>query len=116
MSLTSSLYLIEVVSNIDCVLCISFICMLIALAFCFSCFVNSDDKEEYVKFAKFINKLFFPLLMVGFIILFIPSKQSMYMMLGSKYLSDSTIPAKVQQALSLKIDGYIDELQGKKHE
>ena len=46
----------------------------------------------------------------------IPSKSTMYMMLGSSYLQDSSIPTKVSRALELKLDDYIKELMAPKKE
>jgi hypothetical protein len=45
----------------------------------------------------------------------VPSKSSMYLMLGTAYLQESNLPKKVSQALELKLDEYINELtQNKK--
>jgi hypothetical protein len=37
----------------------------------------------------------------------------MYLMIGAEYLSKSAIPTKVEKALNLKLDEYINELTEK---
>lgn len=114
MTITKMLYLVEIVSNIDCVFGIALLGVLIAvMATLVAWFVTLNEYEEELH--KRINKgikvalgkwwAFALLLTVNIII---PAKSTMYLMLGSTYLQSTNLPSKVSQALELKLDDVID--------
>ncbi len=43
--------------------------------------------------------------------IFTPSKTTMYLMLGAKYLSDSNIPSQVSEILNLELKDILDDLK-----
>jgi hypothetical protein len=62
---------------------------------------------------KYIYKRIWIMIIVFLIVIITPTKQTMYLMLGSSYLSQSNIPAKVSAALELKLDDVIQKLKDK---
>lgn len=121
MGLASVLYLIEVIGNIGILLFASLLIGVVGMAVFLTVIFSLDDYSEsniktrrgYIDLAK---KCTVPMLILSAIVVTIPQKDTMYMMLGAKYLSDTTIPDKVKKAIGLKIDSYIDDLQSNKHE
>jgi hypothetical protein len=88
-----------------------FICILILLTT-----FGTDDKDIQTFTESMWKKIYKKLwLIILFLLLFIaiPSKKTIYLMLGSSYLSSNNLPIKIQQALELKLDDVIKDLKGK---
>lgn len=120
MNLTSMLYLTELVSNIDGVLRLVIGIYLIICLITGFCWLISNDgySDEHHEQANRILKV---LLNKSWIIVIataiqvaIPSKTTIYMMLGSNYLSNTNIPAQVTEILNMKLSGIIKDM--KKHD
>ena len=123
MNLMTWLYLFEVLHNLDCVLG-NMVGISIIVTILTSCLwlpmqdtdmVSDSFRDRYNSFYKAWVAKWWVLAIVVIVLVFIPSKQTMYLMAGSKWLSDSTIPVKVSEALNLKLDDVIAELQNKGH-
>ena len=112
MKIETVIYLIEIISNIDNFLnAIFFLGITIMIISGAIYLLNIDDNPNIARKMSKILKKFWFLPIVLSINVFFPEKNSMYLMLGAKYLSQSNIPTKVEKALNLKIDNYIDELK-----
>lgn len=59
---------------------------------------------------KFVSKWWIVVLAI-IICIGVPAQRTMYLILGSIYLSESNLPAKVSQALELKLDDIIKEMK-----
>lgn len=117
MSLASLIYLVDFLSNLNGALSLILGIILTALAILgvLSSFLYAEEDMH-----EQLNKLWFSVLKKSYIVaiifgllIVIPSKQSMYLMLGSKYLKDSNVPAKVYDILNLKLDSMINEIRKK---
>lgn len=116
MTLSQWLYLVDVLDNIDTLIGLSvfsFLAFLVIFGVVSSVWHDDDDGfPEWVRkaWSSIYRKMwvFFVALSVS---LLIPSQKTMYLMLGSSYLSTTGIPTKVQQALELKLDDVINELK-----
>lgn len=80
-----------------------------------------DDHDEHDtmmvsirKYYKAIFNKFWAFVLMVIIAVFIPDKSTIYMMLGSSYLSQSNLSSKVSQALELKLDDIIKDLKKEK--
>lgn len=116
MNIAISIYLIELLRNINLflhiILLIGPIGMFIIGIIYISMLYNDPVHEDpAILLTKNILKKYWVILIVGAISTFIPSQKSMYFMLGSKYLSQSNIPSKETEILSLKMDEYILEIK-----
>jgi hypothetical protein len=114
MTLTTALYLTDIIDTSKIVLVsliVTFITVYLTLGLL--CILGVDPDEIPKSIISFMKKwwLIIPMTLA---IIPIPSKPTMYMMLGATYLEQSALPSKVAQALELKLDGYIDELRGEK--
>jgi len=119
MSLSAWLYLINIVINVEVIMTIIFS---IFLVFIFVIGViklaTLDDPECSVSIVttnvlrQLIKRWYFVLAFLFFFCL-IPRESTMYLMLGSNYLSNSGIPPKVSQALNYKLDDILADLKGK---
>lgn len=119
MTVTTALYLVDLCENINILLGIFMILGLIALGIAcvgrIMCLDEYIDRSGNAKIAweKIIKK--WPVVFVtGLVACLLPLKSTMYMMMASSYLADSHLPAKVSQALEIKLDDYIKELTTKK--
>lgn len=119
MTLTTALYLTEIIKNFNDSLSIIFwlglfIFLLCGVAYLF-CLDEWNDTENKYKpiYLKIVKKywVLIPLLIVS---IPIPSTKTMYLMLGAHYLQETNLPKKVSQALELKLDEYIEELTKEK--
>lgn len=115
MSIAFSLYLCDLASNINAFLLVMFWIPIIVLiiTYFFSGVTLSIEGECEFKMAKLIYSKIWIALLAGLLSLPIPSKNTMYLMLGSSYLQNSALPSKVSQALELKLDDVIDQLKNK---
>lgn len=112
------LYLIDFFCNLG------FFCDAVFLIFllgyvltCIIYFVNLGDmSDSQAKQCKSIMRKWWILLICALGIITIPNKSTMYLILGANYLSNSTIPAKVNEAISLKLDDVINEFKKEKKE
>jgi len=118
MNLSGAIYLTEVIGNLSECLAITFWVGFFVLLFCGIAYLiclgdYKDCDGHYKKAYSALLRKYWVLLLLLVINIPVPSKNSMYLMLGAKYLSTSELPAKVEKVLALKIDDYITELQNK---
>jgi hypothetical protein len=119
MNLTFALYLTDVLSAIDAIFGFIFVFALITFIGLFIAFIatrgdyrKDEDDLPVIIFKKIYSKLW--VVILCFIpLVIIPTKTTMYLMLGSSYLSQSNIPNKVSEALNLKLNNIIDDLKKK---
>lgn len=116
MNLSAWLYVVDIISNIGCILSTSFIVfilLLIIAAIITLGFWNDESARYGVKkcWKLLYKKLLWIVFILVFLLIIIPSSKTMYLMLGTSYLSSTNIPKKVQEALELKIDDVIDDLR-----
>jgi hypothetical protein len=117
LTLTTALYLTDSFTSVDNILGV--ICVMSALVTLFSIiyYINSKtegEDDDAKLWGKYALNAFIIFIAFGLISSLIPSKKTMYLMMGAHYLQDSNIPKKVSQALELRLDKYIDELKDKK--
>jgi len=120
MNITLALYLVDIISNLDCILAIIIICIISVILIFIIIYImalGSYDNHETDK----INKLFqwlgskwWVCLIIISLAIITPSKSTMHLMLGTYYLQSTNLPAKVTEALELKLDDVIADLKGKK--
>lgn len=72
--------------------------------------VDSKDGDE-PKILKVSFKFLITFVLIGLFNLFCPSEKTMYMILGTHYLKQSTLPAKIETAIEKKLDEYLHEEQ-----
>lgn len=119
MTLTSCLYLVEVISNINDIigilLLISIVGILVPIIVWGMSFILDEHhlRDSIYKVFKLHYKKAWILIILIALNVIIPTKKTMYLMLGTNYLSQSGIPTKVSQALELKLDDIIQELKPK---
>lgn len=113
MNLSTAIYLTEIVDNINKALAMLFISGLLAIVISIPLYLFAEDNNlpTMERITKNILKKYWVLILMLVISVPIPSKDAMYLMLGSSYLEQSNIPTKVSQALELKLDDYIKELK-----
>jgi hypothetical protein len=119
MSLAWCLYLVDVIASFDCItslfcvgLCMGFAFLLIGWFITLQDGLEDCNKVLSNTFARLYRKSW--LIALIFILnVAVPTKQTMYLMIGSAFLSQSNIPTKVSQALELKLDDVIKELSKK---
>lgn len=117
MTLSLLLYLTEIIHNIDLVFgVITTLVILSSFAGVFFWCATNDgyhDKghAQAYQFLMYLLKKSWILIIVIFIQIFIPTKTTMYMMLGSKYLSDSNIPAQVSEILQIKLNDVLKKIK-----
>lgn len=116
MELNTSLYFVNLLTNIDCFLGIIILSMTgISFVGILIFIINRDEimeveDEDRKKMIPVIKKWFFSYLAVCLLSCLIPSKNSMYAMLANTYLNKTDIPVKVVQLL----DQTIEDLLGRK--
>lgn len=115
MSLTLILYLTDIFNNLSCAIFILIILYFGILLCTFVAWENSysADEEAKSRFNK-VAKNGWVVIVLIFFCSIIPSKSTMYLMMGSSYLSSSNLPSKVSQALELKLDDVIKDLTKEK--
>jgi hypothetical protein len=113
MGLTFWLYITDFFSNINDFCGITWFVYIFVLGLFMVVWGTSDDDETMELMSKFIKKMlrfsWIPILFI-FISVFIPSQRTMYLMIGSTYLSKSDLPSKVSQVLELKLDDIIADM------
>jgi hypothetical protein len=117
MSLTLLLYLTEVINNINKVLGFALVLYFISLVIftiinTMSRIIGDDEVNNFTMplIKKWLSKAWMMIILL-FISLFIPTQKTMYMMLGSSYLSNSNIPNQVSEILNLKLNDVLKELK-----
>lgn len=119
MSLTWILYLSDFIQSIACitgfiviiyVICIGIMCIGWGLT---NDRYSADFHAQIEKGLKYVSGKWYVLFLSLLINILIPSKTTMYLMMGSSYLSQSNIPLKVSKILELKLDDVLKELQDK---
>lgn len=119
MSLSAWLYLVSVAYNIEVILTIIFsIFLVVMFLMCVVKLVTADDPDfgPSIAATKVLNNVWRRwYVVIAFLLLFCltPDQKTMYLMLGTNYLSTSDIPAKVSQALNYKLDGILVDLKRK---
>lgn len=117
MSITLLLYLVELLHNVDefsgwVFLIFGLSLGLLSFGWMFSKDMCSTETNGII--SGLIKKLWknsWVLVVAIVISIFVPSQKTMYLMLGTSYLSSTKLPTKVEQALELKLDSVIDELR-----
>lgn len=117
MTLSAWLYIVDVLNSINNMAVIFFIVSGVGLfAFGFASTATIYSSEDWIEWRKKVKKysklIWIPILSLLFFV-FLPSEKTMYLMLGSSYLSSTGIPTKVQKALELKLDDVIKDLSKK---
>lgn len=120
MTLTTLLYLTDLLSNIENVsstLSILYVVALMVTLLFMALSAISEDEGMQVRSRKTFNILYdrhWIFLIALTINIVIPSEKTIYLMLGTAYLSDTKIPAQVQEALELKLGDVIKTLKAEK--
>lgn len=113
MSIEWFIYFADILPNIGGFL--GFICgvgmLVLAVVSGFMATYASDNDEPIFSFLRQnkVFKILAALIFCGFLSLIFPSQKTMYLMLGSHYLKNSNMPAKIEQVLNKKLDEYLDE-------
>lgn len=107
MSFNWMLYLAGLLDSLRCILEITFfVCFGIFLFVLFNLYFIEYKEEEKCK--KIILKVsILGLIFSSLFLTFIPSKSTVYLMMGNHYLSKSEIPEKVLNVLNKKLDGLL---------
>jgi len=92
------------------------ISILVTLATIFAwCLTNDgytkDGHEAVNKVLQWIVKRSWLFCIVLLANIIIPSKTTMYLMLGAKYLTESTLPSQVNEILKLKLEDTLKQLR-----
>jgi heme/copper-type cytochrome/quinol oxidase subunit 2 len=116
MTLTAALYLTDILTSVKEVIVVLAIVGVVVILFASILFfsvesTDSDADQQMNSCMRIIKKWPYVALLVMLIVI-LPSKKTMYLMLGATYLQDSNLPTKVSKALELKLDDYIKELSG----
>jgi|SRR6185503_9549953 len=117
MNLVSWLYLTDILHSFDCFLGIVIFTTIVLFCISIVTFINLDNSKEDEQVEQIILKSYKKWWVFALIVildLFIPSQKTMYLMLGSSFLSQSNLPSKVSQVLELKLDDIIKDLTDKK--
>lgn len=120
MTITWLLYITSLFENLDC--CLSLFCALylagwglLGIGFVITCDGHSESEHEYIKSCiKSLDRKFWIFLITLSLIIFIPGKSTMYLMLGTSYLSSTDIPSQAKEVLELKLSDIIKEFKEKK--
>lgn len=113
MNITLIFYIIDLLSSIDCVLITSIfiiICFVVVL-FIKICAYDYMDDEEKNSIYKYIKSLFISIFILIPLSVLIPSKESMYMMLSTSYLTNNHIPEKVSEIINYKLDSILKDMK-----
>lgn len=112
MSIEFILYLIDMLGNVSGL--ITGILIASSLLLFILCFFSIDEYTEFkntlgAKALAIFFKYSWLYILLALTTAFIPSQKTMYLMLGANYLKNSTLPSKVEIAISKKIDEYLVE-------
>ncbi len=120
MTLPVLLYLADVLNNINSILSVMFIMAgtvfgIIAFFWFMTGMSDSFEAERNpaTPVMRQLAKKWWLAFILALILVFTPSQRTIYLMLGAKYLSESNVPAKVAEALELKLDDVLDDLRKK---
>jgi heme/copper-type cytochrome/quinol oxidase subunit 2 len=117
MKLAFFLYLTDILHSINEVfifLIVIYFAVLAGFIFISATTQDNCDKEIHnsaIAATKKIIYKWWAIALIALISLAIPTQRTMYLMLGSIYLSKSNLPSKVSQALELKLDDIIKEMK-----
>lgn len=117
MSLTLLIYLIslfESLKNVTASIIIGsgVFTLIIIVIWCMSNDGYSEKLHDHVNnLVKRLIKKWWVISLLLIINIFTPSKTTMYLMLGAKYLSDSNIPSQVSEILNLELKDILDDLK-----
>lgn len=120
MSLTLLLYIVEILNSLDCLLGFVIVVYTLTMGFLlFGWFVTNDgydkDKHEFIgAILKKVSDKSWIFIICLVLQIIIPTKTTMYMMLGSSYLTDSNIPSQVSEILNLKLNDILTHLKKNK--
>jgi uncharacterized membrane protein YraQ (UPF0718 family) len=106
MTLTAALYWVDILDSLN-----SFISLIGIVLLGGIILVLVTNDSIYDDITKKVTKLSLIAAVLFGITVFIPSKNTMYMMLASSYLSTTTIPSKAEEALEVKLDSIIKDLK-----
>jgi hypothetical protein len=110
MSLELMLYLVDILGSLNVLLFISIVVIFSIFLFIFFQFNPYNNEEESFKYIKFYVKRFGIILTVLLpIFILTPSTKTLHLIIGTNYLKESNIPAKVLKVLNNKLDQYIKE-------
>ena|SRR5690348_5407859 len=109
MSLELMLYLVDILGSLNVLLFISIVVVFSLFLYIFLQFYPFyNNEEESFKYIKFYIKRFGIILTVLLpIFILIPSTKTLHLIIGTNYLKESNIPAKVLKVLNNKLDQYI---------
>lgn len=121
MKITLILYLTDVLVKLHDVL-VFFVgaSLLITLVVGFVTAISSTDHDSdeenslhqsVKKILKRIERKWYLILITILLTILIPTKSTVYAMLGANYLSNSDLPVKVHQLVELKLDDVIKQLK-----
>lgn len=113
MGLAFWLYITDFIANVSALFCVTWLVYLAIIGIFGFIWCLSESDETMELMSKFIKTLmsyiWIPLLAIVLSV-FVPAQRTMYLMLGSSYLSQTNLPEKVSKVLDLKLDSVIDEL------
>lgn len=112
MDITLILYCINLLNNFDEFIALVFIIYFMFYVIGLAIYSGSDGENTLL--IKILNKNAWIIILLVITSCFIPSKETMYLMLGTSYLKDSDLPKKVSQAIELKLDSVIKDLKESK--
>lgn len=110
MNVAELIYLGDLLDNISFSIVIGLIVYLSIWFFCF--LLRLLDENSFYTLFKKVCKYWKVALISGIILVLLPSKNTMYLMLGANYLQKSEAPTKVKEVINHKLDEYIHELKG----
>lgn len=102
MNLAAWLYITDLLNNLDGIFILCVIFYFAALLIGGICTVEGESS-----FAKKVISKWWIVFLICLFSCFIPSKKTMYLMLGAQYLQNATLPSKVEKILELKLDDII---------
>ena len=109
MSIETVLYLVSMVSNLDCVLAI--LCVVSGLGLIGGTMILVSSDGGVQKPLKILAITFLTTLIIG---VFVPDEKYLLAIIGVHYLKDTQVPAKVELLLNTALDKEIAKLKGTK--
>lgn len=115
MNIELFLYLTDILGNVQAMLMIfPGVCFFVFGIFLIALYAdcgNEDTQAQFVKKIKELKlyKIFYSLLLALLIASIIPTKKTMYLILGANYLKNSELPSKVELLLNKRLDEYLSE-------
>lgn len=108
MSIELLLYFIDLLKGVGNLLEVMALILLIPSIACamIAYYGYEEDEEKAYAYSK---RCFKWSIVIGILSLFIPSQSTMYMMVGTRYLKDSNLPAKVEELFNKKIDELLQD-------